>query len=201
MGRQFEFFDRIDIDGDLRRRHALLLQLRPAGDLDVDRDLYFPFLDTGQVDIGLDIRRPDIDDRIARPRQADIDRLGHVGRNILRIEVLYGDRHGITALTEGILFVDDDEPQDDSQEKADDFELPFFINLVHKLRPPFKNIGQALRRPVQERFQDIAQGIAVEMTINMAAIGIRNGTRFFTDDDDDGIGQFTDADGRPVTRP
>ena len=35
----------------------------------------------------------------------------------------------------------------------------------------------------------------------MTAIGIGNGTRFFADDDDDGIGQFADADGRPVARP
>ena len=35
----------------------------------------------------------------------------------------------------------------------------------------------------------------------MTAIGIRNGARFFADDDDDGIGQFTDADSRPMTRP
>ena len=39
------------------------------------------------------------------------------------------------------------------------------------------------------------------MAINVAAVGIRNGSRFFTDDDDDGIGQLADADSRPVPRP
>ena len=110
MRRQFKFFDRIDIDSDFRRRHALFLQLRPTGYFDVDRYFHFPFLDIGQIDIGLDIRRADVDDRIARARQADIDRLGHIRRNVLGIEVLYGNRHGITAFTERVLFVDDDEP-------------------------------------------------------------------------------------------
>ena len=76
-----------------------------------------------------------------------------------------------------------------------------FLSILFMLGPPFKDIRQALRCPGQEGFQHIAQGIAVKMAINVAAVGIRNGSRFFTDDDDDGIGQLADADSRPVPRP
>ena len=184
----------------LRRTSCLFFQLRPSSVFrrESARRPSLPGRRTNRC--RLDIRRPYVDDRIARPRKADVDRLGHIRRNILRIEVFNGNRDGITSLTERILFVDDDEPQDDSQEKADDFKLPIFINLVH-VRPPFKDIRQALRCPGQEGFQHIAQGIAVKMAINVAAVGIRNGSRFFTDDDDDGIGQLADADSRPVPRP
>ena len=76
-----------------------------------------------------------------------------------------------------------------------------FLSILFILGPPFKDIRQALRCPGQKCLEDIAQGGAVKMAINMAAVSIRNGSRFFTDDDDDGIGQFTDADSRPVASP
>ena len=53
MRRQFKFFDRVDIDGYLRRRHALFFQLRPARYFDVNRHVDRPFLDVGQIDVAL----------------------------------------------------------------------------------------------------------------------------------------------------